>query len=72
MTTAGCDGDAGAYPHNAVDTANQSECTFSDRPAEPQPELNEVAVADGAVGVEVEDGVHAAEGLAKDDEVETR
>ena len=56
-------------PHSDVDPAESSERASSDRPAEPQPELDEVAGADGAVAVEVEGEEVAAEVLAEDDEV---
>src|ERR1700682_4526771 len=56
-------------PHRDVDPAVASDRASSDRAAKPQPELDEVAGADGAVVVEVEGEELAAEVLAEGDEV---
>src|ERR1700730_10017725 len=60
---------SGPDPHSDVDPAERTERASSDRPPEPQPELDEVAGADGAVAVEVEGEEVTAEVLAEDDEV---
>ena len=58
---------ANADPHSDVDPAESSERASSDRPAKPQPELDEVARADAAVAVEVEGKEVAAEVFAEVD-----